>query len=114
MNKSEYSEYLENQHWKGIRAIKLRSMPWIGPTVRCERCGLFVFHQFVNVHHKHYKTLWHERNKDLEVLCEQCHATTHGTDVSAIRFSHRTRSAPRQNRFRNYEDAFADYGGSHQ
>ena len=43
----------------------------------CERCG-DNRKGFLNVHHKHYRTLGNENiNRDLAVLCRNCHAEYH-------------------------------------
>lgn len=60
-----YAEYIKSVEWKNKRkfAIKMRGN-------RCEECDT---EGYLEVHHIHYKTLYHERLNDIEVLCEECH-----------------------------------------
>jgi|LakMenEpi03Aug12_release.lakeMendotaPanAssembly.Ray.scaffolds.fasta_scaffold284304_2 hypothetical protein len=37
----------------------------------CERCHSS---PAVEIHHRHYESLWHEEDDDLEALCRSCHA----------------------------------------
>lgn len=56
---------MKSSKWKQIRYRKLRSVNF-----KCEWCGEG---ENLQVHHKHYKTLGNERNKDLTVVCGGCH-----------------------------------------
>ena len=73
--KEHYPEYLLTEHWKNKRLSKLKQAQHI-----CERCGS---DRSLQVHHKTYKldsgksNLFHERLKDLEVLCQNCHQREH-------------------------------------
>jgi len=60
-----YAEYLQTDHWKGIRAAAL----WFAGE-RCQLCG---GHKDLQVHHNNYNCLGHERPEDLVVLCDRCH-----------------------------------------
>ncbi len=61
----QYREYLGSLQWHAKReAALLRSGH------KCERCGA---NKGLEVHHKHYRTLFHEQPEDLEVLCFPCH-----------------------------------------
>ncbi len=64
-----YIDYLQGKWWKGKRLQKLQSVRH-----RCERCSST---KKLQVHHKHYKSLGREKNKDLEVLCDSCHDKEH-------------------------------------
>ena len=64
-----YKKYLLGSWWKKKRVDKLRSIGW-----KCERCFAT---KKLEVHHRHYKTLGREKNRDLEVLCGKCHDIEH-------------------------------------
>lgn len=72
---SNYGEYLQSEHWKRTRKRKLASTGG-----KCERCGKAAW----QVHHKHYRTLWSERNGDLESVCGGCHEKAHETDRNCL------------------------------
>jgi hypothetical protein len=61
--------YLKSPHWMKVRSIKLAS---VGN--KCESCGLS---GPLDVHHKHYKTIRKEKNRDLLALCRTCHQFEH-------------------------------------
>lgn len=63
-----YGEYLKTNWWKSKRRQKLDSTKHL-----CERCG----GKANQVHHKHYRTLWREKNADLESICGDCHVAEH-------------------------------------
>lgn len=63
-----YDEYLISAWWRDRRIRKLNSTDGC-----CERCS----GKATQVHHKHYKSLWREKDKDLESLCRRCHASQH-------------------------------------
>jgi 5-methylcytosine-specific restriction endonuclease McrA len=62
--------YLRSAHWRSLRIWALEAADW-----RCQRCGktMSVAGGSLDVHHKHYRTVGHERPSDLEVLCRPCH-----------------------------------------
>ena len=64
-----YKEYLKTAWWKFKREQKIRSVDG-----RCERC---LKKNRLQVHHLHYRSLWGEKNYDLEVLCAGCHILEH-------------------------------------
>ena len=64
-------EYLKSKHWQGTRKAKLKIDP------KCESCGEV---EQLEVHHKHYRSLYHETRDDLETLCSLCHRRRHGID----------------------------------
>ncbi len=37
---------------------------------QCQKCA--TINKPLQVHHKHYKTLYHEKLKDIAILCEEC------------------------------------------
>ncbi len=70
-----YSEYLQSAWWQNKRKEKLKSVNY-----RCNRCGS---QAELQVHHLHYRSLWKEKNNDLEVLCKTCHQVEHECLVQA-------------------------------
>lgn len=70
-----YGEYLVSPWWKTKRGQKLKS---VGN--RCQRCNN---QERLQVHHLHYRSLWREKNSDLEVLCRGCHQKEHECLVQA-------------------------------
>lgn len=61
--------YLRSTHWKAFRTWALASRG-----EHCEDCGR---KDTIEVHHKHYGNLWHERLTDVVVLCSNCHRKRH-------------------------------------
>lgn len=72
-----YHEYLQSDWWKKRRRAKLRSAGF-----RCEKCGKG---GPLQVHHLTYKTLWRERDRDLQVVCRGCHEGIHEVAIQADR-----------------------------
>jgi predicted restriction endonuclease len=68
--KDDYRHYLATQHWKKTRAMAMRVLGR-----KCSVCGTYL--RFPQVHHKHYKTLWHEKPSDLIILCRAHHEVHH-------------------------------------
>ena len=64
-----YDEYLRSEHWQKLRKKILASAK-----KRCQRCGLPAVLQ---VHHKTYDNMGHERDDDLLAVCRECHDTIH-------------------------------------
>jgi 5-methylcytosine-specific restriction endonuclease McrA len=60
-----YREYLKSEHWQEIRKEKLKEAGY-----KCESCGA---KESLDIHHRHYRTLGHERMSDLQALCRPCH-----------------------------------------
>ena len=65
----EYREYLDSPAWWAARG---RAFAALGHA--CQGCGR---QGRLEVHHKHYRTLGHERPEDLMVLCKFCHEKMH-------------------------------------
>ena len=65
----DYKKYLRSKEWQDVREslFKVRGK-------KCEECGS---EEQINVHHKHYGSLYNEKLKDLQVLCRSCHRKTH-------------------------------------
>ena len=68
MNKIQYKEYLNSEHWITFR----RSI--YSKRNRCQRCGIT---KTLNIHHITYKNLGKETNDDVLVLCNFCHFKGH-------------------------------------
>jgi hypothetical protein len=66
----DYQSYLASEVWQARRAWKLEEADY-----RCQVCysGLDL-----EVHHRTYARLGHERQNDLTVLCSLCHQRHHG------------------------------------
>lgn len=66
-----YDAYLHTLHWRNKRKhiYKIRNKT-------CELCGAKLREHF-NVHHKTYKRVGNEKDKDLMLLCEDCHHLLH-------------------------------------
>ena len=60
--------YLKSDHWKALRASKLKQSPC------CEKCG--AKHR-LDVHHLDYKNLYDVTLEDLMTLCRRCHEAEH-------------------------------------
>lgn len=70
----DYSKYLQTPHWQRLRERLKRSSRW-----ECYSCGST---ERLQVHHKTYDRLGHERLSDLVVLCEICHSKIHTGELS--------------------------------
>lgn len=61
-----YNEYIKSEEWKKKRIYALKAAKY-----KCQRCGKA---GRLEVHHIDYdSSLYHERLKDVEVLCLRCH-----------------------------------------
>lgn len=65
-----YQTYIQSHAWK-----KKREVAFLVLGEKCQRCSKTDVP--LHVHHKHYKTLYHERIEDVTVLCVPCHELTH-------------------------------------
>jgi 5-methylcytosine-specific restriction endonuclease McrA len=70
---SWYQQYLASGHWATFRLAVL-----VLSGGKCCKCGDVADH----VHHLHYKSLNRERLRDVEPLCEMCHANEHNVDLA--------------------------------
>lgn len=69
----DYHSYIASREWEIKSYYTKQAAGW-----RCEKCKKPGNKTTLHLHHKHYKTLYKERRKDVEVLCEGCHAKRHG------------------------------------
>ncbi len=76
VTRDTYPQYLASRHWKRTKARKERTAGH-----KCERCRS---DGRLQVHHKHYRTLWAETDADLETLCRVCHERCHGTELANL------------------------------
>ena len=53
------------EEWRSKRRFAIKAAKY-----KCQRCGGI---EKLEVHHKDYDSLYHERLKDVEVLCLSCH-----------------------------------------
>ena len=60
-----YLEYIKSKEWRKKRVVAL-----IRANGFCERCGK---QSKLQVHHRHYRTLFNEGPDDLKALCSRCH-----------------------------------------
>ena len=65
----DYHAWIESDAWREIRDKTIDRADHT-----CERCGE---QRWLQVHHKHYRSLGHEQPEDLEVLCRDCHQDEH-------------------------------------
>ena len=65
-----YSSYIRSNDWRKKRKYAIHVAEH-----QCEKCGKI--NVPLQVHHKHYKTLYNERLEDVEVLCKPCHQSAH-------------------------------------
>lgn len=71
MTKEEYAEYLQSEHWKGLRKQRLELDGY-----QCQKCG--AKHK-LQVHHTRYSARLEDTPvTDLLTLCDICHARAHG------------------------------------
>jgi phage terminase large subunit GpA-like protein len=66
---AEYKAYLQSSQWKSIRESILKR-----DKGRCVKCNSS---KQLNIHHLHYKNIFHEKEDDLITLCEACHRKEH-------------------------------------
>ena len=64
-----YKEYLKSPEWRKIRKRILKRANY-----KCELCKVARAYQ---VHHKHYKNIFKEKDKDLLAVCGVCHQDKH-------------------------------------
>lgn len=69
MRSREYIAYMNSPEWKSVR-----QKAFVAHGRKCQCCGAT---KNLEVHHRHYDTLGHERVEDLEVLCVACHDEAH-------------------------------------
>lgn len=71
-----YHQYLESPQW-----AKKRRKAFKHYGKKCCRCGAT---GRLQIHHRHYRTLYRETVLDLEVLCGGCHENEHEGKVAGV------------------------------
>jgi hypothetical protein len=74
MTKMTYGEQLRHPNWQRKRLTMLDAAGW-----KCAQCESK--ENSLHVHHKRYvkgRMAWEYEDKELEVLCDQCHTSEHG------------------------------------
>jgi len=71
--RADHAIYLQTPHWKAF-SLAIRKKKGVCQVEGCKERRLYK----LNVHHKHYRTVGHESEEDVEVLCgEKHHPATH-------------------------------------
>jgi hypothetical protein len=70
-----YEQYLRTVHWRAFRARILKDRDRT-----CEECG--ERYGLIDVHHLTYENLGCERDRDVVVLCRECHEKEHGNGTN--------------------------------
>jgi len=69
---NEYLAYLRSEAWRSIaKEVKDKAGS------KCAVCNSI---NSLNVHHKTYENLYHEKEEDLICLCKKCHSKFHNKD----------------------------------
>lgn len=71
VNRITYAQYLQSEHWKDVRKRFWNSKLHNNS---CYACGN---KNNLQVHHKTYKRIGHEKLNDFLLLCDDCHKETH-------------------------------------
>lgn len=69
---NDYRSYIASKEWETKSYYTKQAAGW-----QCEECGIGGNKKTLHLHHKHYKTLYKERRRDVEVLCAKCHKRRH-------------------------------------
>jgi len=74
MNRQEYKDYLETEHWRTLRRLKIEEA-----NQHCQLCGKGADRTTtLHVHHNTYTRFpYRELLSDLVVVCTQCHSIFH-------------------------------------
>ena len=81
MNKEEYRIYLQSDHWKKLRQLKLEQSG--------RQCKICESKENIDVHHLQYHNIYDVCLGDLQVLCRFCHKLCHSFKLN--RFGKRCR-----------------------
>jgi hypothetical protein len=69
--KITYNQYLQSEHWKDLKERYWKSKL---NNFRCYACGNI---GKLQLHHRTYRRIGHERLNDMILLCADCHKETH-------------------------------------
>lgn len=86
MNKEEYAQYLDSNHWKSLRRKRLEASGY-----RCDQCGSGFNLQ---VHHLRYRNIYDVLVSDLQTLCSYCHEKKHGITSGRRPINPKTNTTP--------------------
>lgn len=105
MNKAEYRQYLESDHWKQTRKEALKHYG--------NKCFVCISKNNPNVHHRRYQRgkvsiLYQETMDDLIVLCRDCHAISHQVRRTPMKIKHLRRVKAMMALGISKQDAFAN------
>jgi hypothetical protein len=68
-----YRSYIRSREWQ-IKAAAAKRLAHY----KCENCGIKPEDlSDLHVHHRHYRNLYHEQRRDVQVLCVTCHRKAH-------------------------------------
>ena len=74
----QYRDYLKSPEWQQLRQkVFQRALRNAGSNNLhgiCERCGYQPWKPCLQLHHKTYENIYHEKLDDLILLCPRCHA----------------------------------------
>jgi 5-methylcytosine-specific restriction endonuclease McrA len=82
----DYARYINSAEWRARRQPALDRALGV-----CERCRCTPL--WLEVHHKHYRTLGAEVPDDLEALCNECHEQADRERIAAQAADHDARRA---------------------
>jgi hypothetical protein len=69
----EYEEYLLSDEWKAFKKKALEHH-----SKKCAKCNRT---KSLQIHHLHYRNIFHEELEDVQVLCKKHHEEVHGINV---------------------------------
>jgi Na+-translocating ferredoxin:NAD+ oxidoreductase RnfC subunit len=75
MNKVEYRNYLNSDHWHDFKTM-------IKVKYGCIKCGVCGSTKNTNIHHLNYNHLGKEKLSDVVVLCRYCHKKYHDGEIT--------------------------------
>lgn len=75
--RADYAAYLKSKHWQRVRK---HAHEFYGR--KCCRCGS---KNILEVNHRHYNSLGHEKMKDVKLLCNRCHRNHHEGQVFGVK-----------------------------
>lgn len=90
MNKKEYREYLESDHWVSLRGEKRRRVRKTAGKLRCAICAST---DKIETHHLRYKSIYNVETSDLRLLCRECHQCAHDLLNAGLRLDYESHHA---------------------
>tara|TARA_R100000734_G_C3319120_1_gene114332 strand:+ start:6665 stop:7234 length:570 start_codon:yes stop_codon:yes gene_type:complete len=72
-NKQNHKNYVKSFIWRNKRKYLLKKRG-----IKCEDCGYIPNDsKYLHIHHRTYRRWGHEHQRDLKILCENCHNIIH-------------------------------------